>query len=73
MWEVVGFRQRVKQDKVYYDIYLQRECKNGQGFEVKAGNYASSQVDYVPRIGDRVAIETGSFNGREYVRDIVIL
>ena len=73
MWEVVGFCQRVKQDKVYYDIYLQRECKKGQGFEVKAGNYASAQVDYVPRIGDRVAIETGSFNGRDYIKDIVIL
>ena len=73
MWEVVGFRQRVKQDKVYYDIFLQRECKNGQGLEVKAGNYAGSQVNYTPRIGDRVVLEMGNYQGRDFIKDIEVM
>lgn len=73
MWEVVGFRQRVKQDKVYYDIFLQRECKNGQGLEVKAGSYGAATVDYIPRLGDRIVLDLGNYQGRDFIRDIEVM
>ena len=40
MWEVVGFGQRTSKEKVYYDIFLQRENKKGQGIECRAGSYS---------------------------------
>lgn len=73
MWEVVGFRVRPKNDKVYIDIFLQRECRNGEGLEVKAGNYDQGTCGYMPRIGDKVVVEMGNYQGREYIRDIEVV
>lgn len=73
MWEVVGFRQRVSKEKVYYDIFLQRECKNGQGLEVRDGSYAAASIPYIPRIGDRIVVENGNFQGRDYIKDIEVM
>lgn len=73
MWEVVGFSQRVSKDKTYYEVYLQRECKKGSGLEVKAGSYAADQINYLPRIGDRVVLEMGNYNGRDYIKDIEVM
>lgn len=74
MWEVVGFRQRVSKDKVYYDICLSRDFKgNGQGLEVRSGSYSAEQIVYIPRIGDRIVVELGNYQGREYIKDIEVM
>lgn len=71
MWEVVGFRQRVSKDKVYYDICLSRDFKGpGQGLEVRAGSYAAESIPYIPRLGDKIVVEFGNYQGREYIKDI---
>lgn len=74
MWEVVGLRQRVSKDKVYYDICLSREFKSpGQGLEVRSGSYSAEQIAYIPRIGDRIVVELGNYQGREYIKDIEVM
>ena len=74
MWEVIGYRERVSKDKVYYDIYLQRDGKNQiTGKEVKYGSYAKEACSYTPRIGDTIILEMGNYQGREYIRDIEVV
>lgn len=74
MWEVVGFNQRVSKEVVYYDIFLQRDLKApGQGLQCFAGSYGQNKISYSPRIGDKVVIETGFYEGREYLKDITVI
>lgn len=74
MWEVVGFRQRVSKDKVYYDLCVTRDFKApGQGLEVRSGSFSGAAIPYVPRLGDKLIIEFGNYQGREYIKDIEVV
>lgn len=74
MWEVVGFSERAGKNDVYVNLYVQRECKApGQGIQCFAGSYGKAKVAYSPRIGDKLWIEMGNYQGRDYIRDITLV
>lgn len=75
MWEVVGFRFRVTKNGEYryVDLYLQREATApAKGIEVKAVDYREDKIAYVPQIGDRVVPSMGSYQGRQFLSDLVV-
>lgn len=78
MWEVVGFgfRQvKCKDDVVrkFIDVFLQREAQGDyQGIETQRGDYREDKFAYVPKIGDKVFVAFGNFQGRQYISDIQV-
>lgn len=79
MWEVVGFgvRDVVCKDNVtrkFYDVFLQREATgNAQGIETQRGDYREDKFAYVPRIGDKLFVAFGNFQGRQYISDLQVV
>lgn len=71
MWKVVGFKRREKDGKIYFDLSLQREYKDGTGVECRVCNYSAGYINYVPALGDMVMISMGSYNGRSYVQEVL--
>lgn len=70
MWQVVGFKRREKDSKVYFDLYLQRVDQSVSGVVCHAINYSANYLSYVPVLGDQIVFSMGVYNGRQYVQDI---
>lgn len=71
MWEVVGFKRREKENKVYFDLYLQRVDPAVTGVACHVINYAANYIAYAPVLGDQIVFSMGVYNGRQYVQDIM--
>ena len=74
MWEVIGFETQVNDEgKVMsYTLYAVKDFSEGKGSGKRCRRvwYRSSEISYVPLLGDRVLIESELRGKYEAVIDI---